>query len=333
VVNGRWATRDCANCHSDESILAAPFTLSGYLPGGELPSDVAPHGISFDGLIETTRDGSTAFRPDARQAGFYIIGLHSVSWVDRAGVLMFAAVWIGVLGHAIGRYISRRRGFKATPELKRVYMYRTYERLWHWIQTIAILLLLFTGLIIHKPDVFSIFSFPYVVDVHNVLGFILLINAALSLFYHLASGEIQQYLPEPRDFFARAIIQAMYYSRGIFRGEGHPFEKSKHKKLNPLQQITYLGILNVLLPAQVITGILIWGAQRWPEIANALGGLPLLAPLHTLIAWLFATFIVMHVYLTTAAGHTPTAGIQSMVTGWEDVEKHPGPSGNSAAQE
>ena len=31
----------------------------------------------------------------------------------------------------------------------------------------------------------------------------------------------------------------------------------------------------------------------------ALGGLPYLAPFHTLIAWLLATFIVAHVYLTT----------------------------------
>ena len=31
--------------------------------------------------------------------------------------------------------------------------------------------------------------------------------------------------------------------------------------------------------------------------------------------------IVSHVYLTTT-GHTPTAGIKSMVDGWDVVEKH-----------
>ncbi|MEK6220642.1 MAG: cytochrome b/b6 domain-containing protein, partial [Chloroflexota bacterium] len=103
--------------------------------------------------------------------------------------------------------------------------------------------------------------------------------------------------------------------------EAHPFEKTREKRLNPLQKITYFGILNVLLPLQVITGILIWGAQRWPEIANSLGGLPFLAPFHTLIAWLFSTFIIAHVYLTTT-GHTPMAGIKSMIDGWDDVEIH-----------
>jgi hypothetical protein len=31
----------------------------------------------------------------------------------------------------------------------------------------------------------------------------------------------------------------------------------------------------------------------------------------------------MHIYLTTT-GHKPTAGIKSMIGGWDDVEKHAG---------
>jgi thiosulfate reductase cytochrome b subunit len=203
-------------------------------------------------------------------------------------------------------------------------MYDAYERIWHWLQASAILLLLFTGLIIHKPHFFGMFSFAYVVQVHNVLGFIVLINAALALFYTLASGTIRRFLPDPDGFLGRALEQAAFYTKGIFAGEAHPLEKTKENRLNPLQQITYLAILNILLPAQVVTGILIWGMQKWPHLAAALGGLPLLAPLHTLVAWAFATFIVMHVYLTTAAGDTPLAGIKSMISGWEEVELTPG---------
>ena len=85
--------------------------------------------------------------------------------------------------------------------------------------------------------------------------------------------------------------------------------------------MTYIGLLNVLLPLQGLTGILMWGVQRWPELAARLGGLPFLAPPHTIVAWLFAAFIVMHVYLTTT-GHKPLTDIQAMITGWEDVEVH-----------
>ena len=64
-----------------------------------------------------------------------------------------------------------------------------------------------------------------------------------------------------------------------------------------------------------------WGAQRWPNISAQLGGLPFLAPFHTIIAWLFSTFIVMHVYLTTT-GSTPMANIKAMMMGWDEVEVH-----------
>lgn len=323
VVNGERATSECSTCHDRDSILAAPFTLSDYTPGAAQAQKISYAGIGFSGSVQDGPAAGASFTPDPRSAGFYIIGLHSESWADLLGLLMFLGITLGVSGHAVARYIASRRRGPVERQYERVHMYDAYERLWHWLQASAIMLLLFTGLVIHKPHFFGIFSFPFVVQVHNVLGFILLINAALALFYNLASGEIRQYLPKPKGFIHRSLMQAMYYSQGIFAGAAHPLEKSKDNKLNPLQQITYLAILNILLPAQVITGVLIWGLQRWPHIAAELGGLPVLALVHTLVAWAFAAFIVMHVYLTTT-GHSPTAGIKSMIGGWDAVEKHAG---------
>ncbi len=82
--------------------------------------------------------------------------------------------------------------------------------------------------------------------------------------------------------------------------------------------MTYLAILNILLPLQVLTGVMIWGAERWPQMAEDIGGLSFVAPLHALVAWLFAAFLIMHIYLTTT-GHTTLANMKAMVTGWEDV--------------
>ena len=321
VVNGRWATRQCDTCHGADSVLGAPFTLSGHLPGGMLPVAGGADGTLI-GNISPMPGGGARFTPDSSASGYYIIGLDGVVWVDRIGLLMFLGILLGVTGHAVLRTIARRREPAAHGPTRRVYMYDAYERLWHWLQAGAILILIFTGLVIHKPHLFGMFSFAYIVRVHNVLGFILLINAALALFYTVASGTIRRFLPEPTGFFGRMIAQTMYYTRGIFAGERHPLEKTRERRLNPLQQITYLAILNILLPAQVITGVLIWGMQEWPHLAASLGGLPMLAPIHTLLAWAFSAFIVMHVYLTTAAGETATAGIKSMINGWEDVEVH-----------
>jgi thiosulfate reductase cytochrome b subunit len=137
----------------------------------------------------------------------------------------------------------------------------------------------------------------------------------------LTTGKIHQYIPRPRGFIDDGILQAKYYISGIFKNEPHPFEKKPEQKLNPLQQVTYFGLLNVLLPLLGLTGILMWSVQIWPQITNWFGGLPVLAPIHSLLAWLFAAFIVGHVYLTTT-GATPLESMRGMVTGWEEIEVH-----------
>jgi thiosulfate reductase cytochrome b subunit len=54
-------------------------------------------------------------------------------------------------------------------------------------------------------------------------------------------------------------------------------------------------------------------------VASWFGGLPALAPAHALIAWLFASFIVAHVYLTTM-GSEPLESLRAMITGYERIE-------------
>ncbi len=321
VATGEWATAECSVCHGNKSRMTQPIQLSSYIPGGVIPEFVKDSNVVFNGKIIENEDGALYYQPSPQNSGLYILGYDSVSWIDILGSLAFVGVLAGITIHGGLRVVSAMRRPRHETSTKRVYMYSIYERFWHWLQTAAIVLLLFTGLIIHKPDTFGIFSFPYVVTIHNVLAAILAFNAAFSLFYHLASGEIQQYIPRPRGFFDQMITQTKFYIDGIFKNSEHPFEKTPNKKLNPLQQMTYFGILNVLLPIQGITGILIWGAQRWPDLAENLGGLPFLSPLHTLTAWLFASFIVLHVYLTTT-GYKPLTGIEAMITGWEDMETH-----------
>lgn len=319
VTHGEWATQECSTCHGEDSRLAAAMVLSDRLPGGKTPTFINNPTTKLNGSIDLDQNGNLLFTPETALANLYVLGHNRERHVDFLGALIFVGTILGVFLHATLRLISARRNPPHQPELREVYMYTVYERLWHWLQTAVILILLFTGLIIHKPDIFGIFSFRYVVQVHNIMAAILIANAALALFYNLASGDIKHYLPQPRGFFNQAFVQAKYYLVGIFKGAEHPFEKSPNRKMNPLQQVTYLGLLNILLPLQIITGFLMWGAQQWPEIALRFGGLPYLAPFHTLIAWLLASFIVLHVYLTTT-GPTPTANIEAMIMGWDEVE-------------
>ncbi|NWF69947.1 MAG: cytochrome b/b6 domain-containing protein [Chloroflexi bacterium] len=327
VIGGQWAQGDCTACHADQSRLAALVTLgSGTRGGGTL---MLAGDLPLNGTLQSGADGQVFYRPALVAAppqtplvDLYVLGHHSVEWINWIGALAFLGVAFGISAHAGLRVLALRRQTKrASKGTKRtVYLYGVYERVWHWLQTFMIAGLLFTGLVIHNPETFGMFSFQGVVLVHNLLALILVINAAFALVYHLVSGEIRQYLPKPYGFFDNAVMQAKYYLHGIFRGHPHPFAKTPDQRLNPLQQITYLAILNILLPLQIITGALMWAAPRLPDLTAQLGGLGFLAPFHTLIAWAFATFMVLHVYLTTT-GHTPTASIKAMMLGWEETEE------------
>ena len=320
VVDSKSATRDCATCHNADSRVTTPILLADSAPIGVTPEFVSGVNVTTTGSI-VNENSALYYSPVNENDKTYIFGHNHISWIDWFGVLLFIGTVAGVAVHGTIRYIVARRRGRHTLETKSVYMYEAYERFWHWLQTIAIVVLLMTGLVIHRPDLFSAFSFRYIVTIHNVLAALLAINALISILWHFISGEIQQYIPHPYGFIDQMIAQAKYYIQGVFKHEPHPFHKSKERKFNPLQMVTYIGLLGVLLPLQGITGMMMWLVQKIPTIQTWFGGLPFLAPMHTLMAWLFASFIVGHVYLTTT-GATPLEAMRGMVTGYEEVEVH-----------
>ena len=319
VTHGEWVTRNCESCHSRESKLSQPVTLANVSP--PVKPVFMNTGLARPAGVVSLANNNWVYTPAFAGKQVFILGYNKSMLAQITGASIFVLVLLGILVHGSIRFIALAQHKNQPGPYKRVYMYSLYERFWHWMQAIAIIGLIFTGLNIHAPLVFRFMPFHTAVIVHNVLGFLLLINAALAAFYHYSSGKIKNFLPEPKGFFSQAIDQTLYYIKGIFKNEPHPFEKNIDKKLNPLQKITYLVILNILLPVQIITGILIWGAQRWPHISSALGGLGFLVPFHSLMAWMFAAFLILHMYLTTT-GYTPTSSVTAMVTGWEKLGSH-----------
>jgi len=319
VARGEHVLRDCAACHNKQSRMQEGMVLASFapvLPHMEPGANVTPTGEMLRGS-----DGALRYQPLPAMDSLYVFGSSRIGWVDAIGVLAFLGTLLGVSGHGLLRYLAwRKRSHHAEPTHP-VEMYDSYRRFWHWLQAISIVSLLVTGIVIHRPDWFDADAFPAMVTLHNILAVLLVVNAALSLFYHLATDRMREYLPRPQGFINDSMRQTAYYISGIFKGEPHPFEKRPDDRMNPIQKLTYFGILNVLLPLQIATGAFIWGAQYRPDLVALVGGLPVIAPLHALAAWFFATFIVGHVYLTTT-GPTPLEGIRAMVTGIEEVEDH-----------
>jgi len=195
-----------------------------------------------------------------------------------------------------------------------IYLYTRYERFWHWLQTVLIILLLITGFEVH--DTYTLLGFRATVDVHNFVGLAWLILFAFFAFWIFTTGEWRQYVPTTKKMFA----MVRYYSYGIFRGEPHPVPKRKEAKHNPLQRLAYLSLAALLLPIQMATGFLYWGYNSWPQWGLDWLSLNVLALVHIAGAFAILSFLVVHVYMTTT-GHSIFAHIKAMITGWEDVEE------------
>jgi thiosulfate reductase cytochrome b subunit len=203
-------------------------------------------------------------------------------------------------------------------------LYSLHERIWHWLQAAGIILLIFTGWAIHYPDRLGfLVSMAKAIRYHTWVGLALLLNAFLGIFYHITAEKYHHFLPRLDDFTDAAIEQARFYLYGIFKGEEHPLDADPGRKLNPLQKITYIALLNILLPFQIFTGLLLWGADRWPQLFYRVGGLWVLAPAHTLGAFLFLAFLIGHIYLATT-GTTPWSLLRAIITGRENPIQNAG---------
>ncbi len=199
-------------------------------------------------------------------------------------------------------------------KMKLVYLYTRYERFWHWFQMVLIFLLMATGFEIHGS--FTYFGYERAVNIHNAAGITWLVAFAFYTFWIFTTGEWKQYIPTTK----KMLEVIRYYIIGIFRGEKHPFPKRKEAKHNPLQRLTYIFLAVILLPVQMITGLIYWGYNSWDDMGIGFLSLNSMALLHTAVAFLLLSFMIVHMYMTTT-GHSVTAHVKAMITGWEDIEE------------
>ena len=199
---------------------------------------------------------------------------------------------------------------------KKVYIYKSFERFWHWMQAVLIFFLAFTGFEIHGT--YNFFGFRDAVRYHNVAAYMFLGLIVFAIFWHLTTGEYKQYIPT----FDNIKAQLNYYIFGIFRNAPHPTKKTVLSKLNPLQKLTYFGLKILVIPLSVTSGLL-YIFYRYPtkmgvEAIN-IQTLEFIAIFHTVAAILLIAFLVTHLYLITT-GESVTSNLNAMLTGYEELE-------------
>ncbi len=192
-------------------------------------------------------------------------------------------------------------------------------RIWHWVHGIGILLLIITGVQMRFPDTFVIFGpLKKVVTIHNICGFVVLFDYILWFaFYKFKKELAKQYLPTRKDLVEGIPKQAAYYFGRIFLGDPAPFEPTPESKFNSLQKTAYFGIMFIMVPIQILSGILLWNVNLFHPIIDALGGLRVVDAFHIILAYIFTAFLITHFYLATL-GHTIFSHFKAMILGYED---------------
>jgi thiosulfate reductase cytochrome b subunit len=211
--------------------------------------------------------------------------------------------------------------------MPRIYVHPLPVRIWHWINALGFLAMIFTGLQIRYIGLIDLVAFRTAVNLHNWIGFVLIGNFFVWLLFYLFSDKIRVYHPElsPVKHFRASFRQAMFYGYGIFKGEPNPHHVSVYQKFNSMQSMSYQVIMLLLVPIQFYTGLLLWDVKLFPAMIDALGGVRVVDTAHVLITIFFAGFLPVHIYLATL-GHTRMAHITSMFTGYEEV-----PEGHGSA--
>ena len=209
-------------------------------------------------------------------------------------------------------------------------------RLWHWINAVSVIVLFMSGLNIsnaHRylywgdwgfspedawlavprfpgwatiPDYYSLAAAR---DWHVVFSLVF----AFSLLAFLVISLLNRHLQ--RDIFA---------SRREWRWSSIRTDIREHLRLNfdhgegkynILQKISYAGVVLILIPLMILTGMVMSPGMEaaWPWLTEIFGGRQSARSIHFITAWSLFAFFLLHIALVVLAG--PIGQIRDMITG------------------
>ena len=181
----------------------------------------------------------------------------------------------------------------------------------HWINLVAMVLLILTGFIIHYPFIAGIMGICR--GVHIFCGFILLINMlfrVIAAFFVKTSptggtrkqiADYKSWLPQ-KDNRHQALEWIKYY---LFLKKDHPLGA----KLGVPQKLSYLAI-PILIFLMWWTGMCLWAPVMdmgpFAATVNFVGGAMSMRIIHYYGMFVFICFMFIHIYLANVEGTSPT---------------------------
>ncbi len=204
----------------------------------------------------------------------------------------------------------------------KIYFYPIWLRIWHGINALCILILIATGIHLQfsNPE-FEFINFNLAINLHNISGILLASNYLLFFFGNLISSNGKYYLLKPKGLFKKMILQADYYTSGMFKNQPHPFPLSEKRKFNPMQKVMYVAVMYFLVPGVIITGLALLFPETIIEEVYSVSGIFITAVFHASMGFLISIFLIDHLYVCTIGKH-PLQNFKSMINGYHNLDEH-----------
>lgn len=152
---------------------------------------------------------------------------------------------------------------------------------------------------------------------HFFFAWVLIVNGLAYWLYSLISGHLRKdILPNGADLKPANIVHDIVNHARLKFPKGEDA-----KRYHVLQKLAYGGVVVVLIPLVILTGLGMSPANNaaWPWILDIFGGRPNARSLHWVAANFIVLFVIVHLAMVVLAG--PFNEIRSMITGKFRVEK------------
>ena len=226
------------------------------------------------------------------------------------------------------------------PTRRSTYRHRLPTRLWHWVNALTVFIMLMSGLMIfnahphlywgqfganfdhpwlsfHGRPVPGWATIPSTYNLaaarrwHLAFAWLLAIGLIVFLLTSLINGHAHRDLAPKAD-----EVRPGHIWNDIKEHARLNFPKGEAAlRYNILQKLSYVGVIFILLPLMLLTGLAMSPAMdaAWPVLIDVFGGRQSARSIHFICAMLLLAFIIVHLVMVVLAG--PINEIGSMITG------------------
>ena len=200
--------------------------------------------------------------------------------------------------------VSPAAGQRQTP------IHPGWLRVTHWVNAVAVVLMVASGWRIYNASPFFPFSIPAGVTLGGWLGgaiqwhfaamWLLLVNGLVYLICNAASGRLaRQFFP----LSPRAVLADLRAALGGRLSHADP------RRYNAVQKLAYLFVM-VDITLLVLSGLVLWKSVQFPLLRELMGGYEAARRVHFLAMAALVGFVAVHLAMVALVPRTLLAMIR-----------------------